>query len=588
MEDFSAVCIARNEISCIAKLTASLEGVDDLVLLDTGSTDGTPEWAEKNGWNVIRVGDRFKYTATKKNVDKFKKHFGFDPLFKEGDRYFHFADARNEALKHAKNDWCFQPDLDEIPDWDLDKVRKEIQGEDQLVYKFCFAHKPDGTCGLEFSHCKFFRRSKVQWVNQVHEIHTPRKGEHPKPPKWTEAIYHHHYQNKATQRGGYIKGLELDVTNNFNNDRNLYYLGREYFWAGEYDKAIKTFDIAFKKMWWKPEVGQAYIWKSLAHQAKGEINDALDCLYKSIEKCDTRREPFYELGQLHFNLKNYDQAIIWWSAALAVKFKAHGYLNNKDLYGWKIHDKLAVAYTHLGDADNCKKQWLECLRFDDCPMTVLENVKSLEVCPLISIVVPTCRPEGFKRLVASIKKNTAYPNYEIIERPEEGTAVEKFNNGVEDSNGELVVFIADDCVVELGWLTKAFMHFKQEFRGKGLVIFNDHHWHGTLANHFLASKNIREDLDGYIWCPEYKHCSVDVELHIRLTRKNLISYCEDAKIIHKHYFCTSKGEKPDKKDKWNTLVDSYSLADRKLLPIRLKKLGFPEESQKYTDWLLGR
>lgn len=586
MEDFSVVCIARNEMSCIARLTASLKGVDDLVLLDTGSTDGTPEWAEKNGWRVIRAGEQFKYTATQDQVDKFKRYFGFDPSFKAGDKYFHFADARNEALKHAKHDWCFQPDIDEIPDWNLEQVRKDIQNEDQLVYRFCFQHNADGSCGLEFSHCKFFRRSKVKWVNQVHEIHAPRKGCTPKPAKWTDSIYHHHWQNKETQRGGYIKGLELDVTNNFNNDRNLYYLGREYFWAGEFLKAIQTFNVAFKKMWWEPEIGQAYIWKSLSHQALGEEKKALRCLHTSLKYCDTRREPFYELGEYYFKQKKYDQAITWWQAAVNIPFRAHGYLNNKDLYGWKIHDKLAVTYSNLNAKDKVKEEWLKCLKFEDCPRVILESVKMFYPCPLISIVVPTCRPEGFKRLVDSIKKNTTYPNYEIVERAEDGTAVEKFNNGVDAAKGDLVVFIADDCEVELGWLTQAYAHFKEEFREKGLVIFNDNHWHGTLANHFLVSKNVREELDGYIWCPEYKHCSVDVELHIRLTHKNLISYCPQAKIIHKHYYCTSKGAKPDRKDKWYHLIDSYTTRDRKLLPLRLKDMNLLNEAYLYSDWLL--
>jgi tetratricopeptide (TPR) repeat protein len=352
-----------------------------------------------------------------------------------------------------------------------------------------------------------------------------------------------------------------------------------------FQKAIDMFDVAFRKMWWKPEIGQAYIWKSLAHQTLGQEDKALECLFASVAACDTRREPFYELGEYYCKRKQYDQAITWWLAALGVPFRAHGYLNNKDLYGWKIHDRLASAYFCVGDKSKARDEWHKAIQFDDCPPVVLQNIKQFYDCEKISIVVPTCRPEGFKRLKRSIEALTVYPDYEIIERPEAGTAIDKFNNGVEESNGDYIVFMADDTEATLGWLVKAYVHLQEKLRGRGCVIFNDGHWHGTLANHFLISKNMREELDGHIWYPGYFHNGVDCELYCRLEAKRLIGYCEYAKIIHYHHYSGTPGYEWDPADEWTAKVNETALRDRKLLVRRLYGLGLIEDAKRFEEWL---
>lgn len=182
-EDFSVAIIARNEEKVLPRLLDSLKGISDVCVVSTGSTDRTVEIAKEYGCNVVEVGDRFKVETVEKDVGDFRKLFGFWPSFKAGESYFHFSNARNYALTLTKHDFVFQPDADEVVEWDLNKVKEFIKDKDQLVYRFVYAHKPDGSPGLEFTHCKFFRKSKVKWTGFIHEIHTPVEGEiHSHPP----------------------------------------------------------------------------------------------------------------------------------------------------------------------------------------------------------------------------------------------------------------------------------------------------------------------------------------------------------------------------------------------------------------------
>lgn len=84
----SACLIAKNEELTLERCLRSLQGVaDEVILVDTGSTDRTVEIARANGARVF--------------------HF---------DWVNDFAAARNESLKHAQGDWILVIDADEYLD----------------------------------------------------------------------------------------------------------------------------------------------------------------------------------------------------------------------------------------------------------------------------------------------------------------------------------------------------------------------------------------------------------------------------------------------------------------------------------------
>lgn len=572
MEKFSAVIIARNEEKTIERLLQSLKEVEDIVVVDTGSTDKTVEIAKRNGANVFEVGAKFVEYPTEKDIQIFQERYGFNPSFTTQSKLFNYAAARNYALTLAKNDWCFQPDADEIVEWDINEVKKLIQECDHLVYRFCFAHNKDGSCGLEFSHSKFFRRSKLKWVKKVHEVHAPIEGVTVRPAVYTDKIYLQHWQIQSENRANYLPKLEYAILEEENDDRNTFYLAREYLYAAQYEKSLAMFERYHQLKNWIPEKGQAYIFMGDCHRYMGNFDKAVEFYHKAIITDATRREGFWALGSLYMEKNAYRQAAIYLKAALEIPFNPNYYLNNKDLYTEKIHDNLALVYNRLGEEEKAKEQWLLALKAKPSDMRILSNFEWFyrDNLPLISIVVPTCRPTGYERLEKSIKQNTLYKNIEIIKQDGLGNAIMKFNEGVEKSSGELIVFLADDCEVAPGWIEHAFIHFKEKFGEKGLVIFNDSHWHGTLANHFLCSKNLKEELGGEIWHSGYFHCGADDELTYRLKKKNLISYCEDAKIIHHHFYSPSKGAEKEKYDEFYALIEKNMKKDRELLASRLK------------------
>src|SRR5206468_12725392 len=81
----SLCMIARDEENNLARCLESVRGiVDEIIVVDTGSTDDTPEIAR-------RYGARVEFFTWRD----------------------HFADARNESLKYAHGNWLMWMDADE-------------------------------------------------------------------------------------------------------------------------------------------------------------------------------------------------------------------------------------------------------------------------------------------------------------------------------------------------------------------------------------------------------------------------------------------------------------------------------------------
>ena len=236
--NFSVVLICRNESKTLPKLMGSLKEFQkqdgEVILVDTGSTDGTPDLARSLGCKVTEVGERFITTIDAELAQKINEKFVANdelPIVKDGDRLFDYSAARNFAATLASNDMCATPDCDEAyTRFDLDKIQKAIEdGAEQLEYEFVYAHKPDGTPAVQFFHCKFYNRTKLHWVGIVHEI---LQGEAKRQYLDESIIKLEHFQQPSAHRSNYLTGLALDCYLNPENDRNSHYLGRELFWCG--------------------------------------------------------------------------------------------------------------------------------------------------------------------------------------------------------------------------------------------------------------------------------------------------------------------------------------------------------------------
>ncbi len=142
----SAVVITYNEESNIDRCLASLSFADEIVVLDSFSTDRTVEFAQRF---TDRVSQR---------------------------KFSNFAEQKNAAIELASNDWVLVVDADEVVSEQLScEIRKAVESDKFTAYKMprlsYFLGQPIRHCGWYPDYViKLMRKSKSHYPDRlVHE-----------------------------------------------------------------------------------------------------------------------------------------------------------------------------------------------------------------------------------------------------------------------------------------------------------------------------------------------------------------------------------------------------------------------------------
>jgi len=368
--NFSIVLIARNEEKSLPKLFSSLVEFKnqggEICVLDTGSTDNTAQVARDFGCKVEEVGTKFIRTID--NADEINNRFivdGEEPLFKNGDKLFDFAAARNYAATMSSNDMVASPDCDEMyTKLDLKEVQRVIDaGAEQLEYNFVFSHDVYGNEMIKFRHCKFYNKKSLHWKGVVHEVLT---GAARNRTYLDESIIKlEHWQNEKQDRGGYIKGLAIDCFENQDNDRNSHYFARDLLWAGRPKSAIKEFKrhIAMNK--WDAERGQSMIFIGDSYGQLNNDKEQVEWYQQAFNLDGSRRESLIRLARF-YKTKNKPQRVACYvAAAMEIPWNAF-YANFRNHYTNEPEELMYWAKGWLGDIPAARKHLLKALEY--CPL----------------------------------------------------------------------------------------------------------------------------------------------------------------------------------------------------------------------------
>src|SRR4029077_7295029 len=142
----AAVLIVKNEEKVLERCLKSLDMVDQIVVLDTGSTDRTIEIA-KDFTSFVEIAPKI------------------EP--------FHFAQARNIALQYVNQDWCVTIDADEvIKEGSVNVIRKAFWTMPKAIgFNVTFTlYNEKGENPGSLMKLKVFRHGRWKWQNRIHEV----------------------------------------------------------------------------------------------------------------------------------------------------------------------------------------------------------------------------------------------------------------------------------------------------------------------------------------------------------------------------------------------------------------------------------
>lgn len=248
----AAALIVKNEEVLLERCLKSLEGVDNIYILDTGSQDSTISIAKKYTDNVF--------------ID-----FVWTDSFKQ---------AQNHLLEkiRGKEDVILSIDADEFLNVPFQNVRDAAERmKDMCRVKM----KAEGGQRLEFGFGRLFRNSPdIYWVQDIHKhLNIPGEGEDCGNVEivfgWSPA--HKNDPDRA------LRILEKVVREEIDPGRNLYYLGREYWYKRRYAEATATLGRYVQISNWPAEKAEAFLVMSQAYSAQGLDNDARDACLQCLK-----------------------------------------------------------------------------------------------------------------------------------------------------------------------------------------------------------------------------------------------------------------------------------------------------------------
>lgn len=332
----AAAVIAYNEARCIERCVRSLlDAVDEVVVLDAGSTDGTPERVE--GWPSVRV-----IRNVRADDD--------------------FAAQRNMGLAHIRSDWVLWVDADEwlVPE-DAAAVR-ELAGlydglEQPPVLSVCQLNQIQGREKPDYSIPRFFPTNRgLRYYGRVHE-QVVREGRHLYDGGVIRRavrirLRHDGYEPEILQRKGKVERnirlLRLMIQEEPDNPGWLLYLAREMLGAGDAEHALELLDKAAGAAGRTPAFGRTadiHMLRVRIFRTRGELEQAEGACLACLAAVPGFPDAVYQLADIRMR-----------KAAALLQEAERGFKEARAAYhayrGTVTADKAIADYkTDLGLAD---------------------------------------------------------------------------------------------------------------------------------------------------------------------------------------------------------------------------------------------
>ncbi len=327
MITISLCMIVKNEESVLERCLNSVGALaDEIILVDTGSTDRTKEVARKY------TNDIYDFEW----IDD-------------------FAAARNFSFSKAKMEYCMWLDADDVilesDRCKLLQLKKELTPEtDVVMLPYHVGFDESGTPTFLYYRERIIRaQAGLTWKGFVHEavagsgkrMYYDAAITHQKPPS-----PEYSNRNLLIYEKQLAKGTNL-------NPRDQFYYARELYYHGQYEKAISCLtDLLDSGDGWIENLIEGCRCLAQCYFSIGEDRKALYALLHSLEYSAARSEICCDIGQYFLSRNQYEQAIFWYELALSrPESPTNGAFWDSDCHRFLPCIQLCVCYDAIGKKD---------------------------------------------------------------------------------------------------------------------------------------------------------------------------------------------------------------------------------------------
>jgi glycosyltransferase involved in cell wall biosynthesis len=353
MVTISLCMIVKNEESVIARCLNSVKDiVDEIIIIDTGSTDNTKE--------IVK---------------------GFTNKIYDFNWINDFSAARNYSYSKATMDFILWLDADDVVlKEDRIKFKHLKQNFDLMVdivmMKYNVGFDAQGKATFSYFRERLSKRSgNYSWFEPVHE-YLQLSG---KIINVDICITHKKIYTA-------VPGRNLDIYKKIVSQgkeltpRGLYYFARELKDNGRYDDAIVYFNkfLDSEKGWLEDNI-TACSELAKCYSVNNDSKNSLKVMLRSLEYDTPRAELCCQIGYYYKNKENYDQALFWFELATKLKKPENGWgFVDHDSWGYTPCIELSVCYDKLGNIEEAIKYNNKAAEYKQDDPSVLYNKKYFE------------------------------------------------------------------------------------------------------------------------------------------------------------------------------------------------------------------
>jgi len=329
--------IVKNCAKQLADCLASLERGfrcqgDELIVVDTGSTDNTVQVAKSFGAKVIERPDLRKDVGklVKEWLPEHYELWGKEGQFDKG-CVLDFAEARTVALEASKHDAIFWIDSDDI--WEEEHpgafrnvIDKHWGERDSFFLNYVYAFdKEDGNVTTVLKRERVVDKNTYYWKGKCHETLIPRPGSQPKGaaffPPLNSAIVHRHARTDHTfsdiRNYCIIRNeVEEDLMNGRQPDtRSLFYMGNACRGLELNDQAINMYRKVRKMSGSRDDVYSCayYVGLIYLHPNVQRPLDAYDQGFDCIRIKPEDPRGYYLVARASAALSRNEESLHWFS-----------------------------------------------------------------------------------------------------------------------------------------------------------------------------------------------------------------------------------------------------------------------------------
>ncbi|MES2792484.1 MAG: glycosyltransferase [Planctomycetota bacterium] len=358
----SACLIVRDNEQTIRPCLESLRPwVDEIVIVDTGSLDRTPQICEELGARVL--------------------HSPWQDSFSQ---------ARNVSLSLARGEWIFWMDSDDtLPSHCGQELRELVDGDhpDTTMGYIVQVHCPGETADdvTIVDHVKLIRnRPDLRFEFQIHEQILPAIRRAGGEVAWTDLYVVHSGSDKTP--AGRVRKLErdfhllnLDLQDHPDHPFVLFNLGMTHADVGQHEQAIhflrRCIHVSTSQ---ESHLRKAYALLIGSLNQLHKFNEAQECCSSSLELFPGDKELLFRQAMLQHQSGQLQEAAKTYQRLLTEHEARHFTSIDAGLASHKARHNLAIVYEDMGQNEEAQQQWRTILQQRPDYAPALEGVVRLQ------------------------------------------------------------------------------------------------------------------------------------------------------------------------------------------------------------------